>query len=240
MPPQSWAIEAQDLTKSFGSQPALRGVDLKVSKGEFVTVLGPNGAGKTTLIKVLATLSRPSSGTIRIAGLDLRENPAQIRRHIGVVTHQTLLYDDLTAYENLKFYGKMYDIADLKEQIHDVTARVGLTPRLHDRVRTLSRGMQQRLSIARALIHNPSILLLDEPETGLDQHAMAMLEELLATVNPGERTVVVTTHNLERGLRMGNHVVILSRGRIAYEESKGPFDVVSLREIYYRCTGVDL
>jgi ABC-type multidrug transport system ATPase subunit len=160
----------------------------------------------------------------------------EIRRRIGVVTHQTYLYDDLTAFENLKFYGTMYDVPNLGERIHEVIGQVGLTARLHQRVGTLSRGLQQRLAIARAVIHRPAILLLDEPETGLDQHARAMLEEMLASLN--ERTVVMTTHNLERGLEMGDRVMILDGGKVVYEEMKHSMDLSTLQETYYQYTGI--
>ena len=234
---QAWAIEVQGLTKSFSDHLALKGIELKVKEGEYLAVFGPNGAGKTTLIKLLATLSKPSAGSVRLAGLDLRESVVEIRRKIGVVTHQTFLYDDLTAFENLKFYGRMYDVPNLEERIHEVITVVELESRLHHRVHTLSRGMQQRLSIARAVLHSPSIMLLDEPETGLDQSATAMLGEVLDTLSGGKRTVVMTTHSLERGLEMGDRVVILAEGKIVYEESKRSLDVASLREAYHHLTG---
>ncbi|MFQ5988033.1 MAG: ABC transporter ATP-binding protein, partial [Dehalococcoidia bacterium] len=150
---EEWAVEVGGLTKSFGRQLVLRGIDLRVKKGEFLTIFGPNAAGKTTLIKILATLSRPSSGEVRLAGLQLQDDATEIRRRVGVVTHQTLLYDDLTVRENLRFYGRMYDVANLEERIATVIRQVGLEARLHDRVRTLSHGMQKRASIARAVIH---------------------------------------------------------------------------------------
>lgn len=234
---QVWAIEVQDLTKSFGNHLALRGVDFGVRRGEFVVIFGPNGAGKTTLIKVLATIIRPSSGSVRVAGFDLRDNQLEIRHKIGVVSHQTYLYDDLTAFENLKFYGRMYDVPNLEERINEVITRVGLASRLHHQVRTLSRGMQQRLSIARAILHHPSIMLLDEPETGLDQYATAMLREVLDELIAGGGTVVMTTHRLEYGLEMGNQLAIMAEGRIAYSKSKQSLDVDSFRQNYYCLTG---
>jgi len=235
---RKYAIEIQGLTKSFGSRLALKGIDLKMSEGECVTIFGPNGAGKTTLIKVLATLSKPSDGKVHLAGLNIRKDAVPIRRKIGVVSHQTFLYDNLTTYENLKFYGIMYDVSNLEQRILEVIDLVGIKARLHDRVGILSRGMQQRLSIARAIIHNPSIMLLDEPETGLDQHAVTMLSELLTAVSSGNRTTLMTTHNLERGLELANRVMILDSGRIVYEESKQHLELASLRDNYYRCTGV--
>ena len=149
------AVEVKSLTKSFGSRLALKGVDLVVGEGEFLTILGPNGAGKTTLLQILATVSRASSGKIRIGGLEVGKESTEIRRRIGYVSHQTLLFDDLTAYENLKFYGRMYDVPDLDRRIHSLAEKMELSSRLHQLVRTLSRGMQQRLSIVRALLHDP-------------------------------------------------------------------------------------
>lgn len=230
-------VEAKGLTKSFGRHKVLLGVDLKIWKGDFLILFGPNGAGKTTLIKILATLSKPSSGEVCIAGLDLRKDAVEVRRRIGVVSHETLLYNDLTAYENLKFYGKMYGVPRLEQRILEVVQQVGLESRLHDRVGTLSHGMQKRLSIARAVLHDPPLLLLDEPETGLDQQATAMLTETLNTLIGGGRTVIMTTHNLERGLKMGNCIAILSRGKIVYHEAKPLLDIASFAETYYRYTG---
>lgn len=231
------AIEVKRLTKTYGEQYALRGIDLSVKWGDFLAIFGPNGAGKTTLLKVLATIAKPSSGDVSVAGFDLSEDGVKVRQLIGVVSHQTLLYDDLSAYENLRFYGKMYEVSDLKNRISQLVAQVGLESRLHDPVRTLSRGMQQRLAIARALIHDPPILILDEPGTGLDQHASAMLANVIATTLTGQRTVIMTTHSLEQGAALGNRIMIMANGKIVYEESK-PSDITSLREIYYQHTGV--
>jgi len=227
------AVEVKSLTKSFGSRLALKGVDLVVGEGEFLTILGPNGAGKTTLLQILATVSRASSGKIRIGGLEVGKESTEIRRRIGYVSHQTLLFDDLTAYENLKFYARMYDVPDLDRRIHSLAEKMELRSRLHQLVRTLSRGMQQRLSIVRALLHNPSVLLLDEPETGLDQRATAMLGEVL---DAGARTVIMSSHRLERGLELGDRVVILASGRITYEESKESLDLANFTSVYSRYT----
>src|SRR3990172_1512643 len=158
-----WAVELHGITKSFGYQQVLRGVDLRVKWGELVAVFGPNGAGKTTLLKILATLSRPSGGEGWVAGCHLVKETEAIRGKIGVVAHQTFLYDELTAEENLLFYGRMFRVANLKERVAQVLERVGLADRAQGRVGTFSRGMQQRLSIARGLIHDPQVLLLDEP-----------------------------------------------------------------------------
>ena len=234
----TWAIEVKGLSKSFGNDRVLSDIDLKVGRGEHVTVLGPNGAGKTTLVKVLSTLSKPSTGTLRVDGEDVRSDPVKIRRRIGLVSHETFLYDDLTVYENLRFYGRMYDIPSLKERIHEVVSQIRLESRLHDQVGTLSHGMQQRVSIARAVIHSPAVLFLDEPEVGLDTQAVAMLRDVLDSVNTPERTIVMTTHNLKHGIEMGDTVVILNRGKIVYQSSRGDIDMANFQEVYESYTGM--
>ena len=236
---QAWAIETQGLTKSFGNHLALRGIDLGVRQGEFVVILGPNGAGKTTLIKVLATIMNPSSGRMLIDGQNPKNNAEEIRRRIGVVTHQTFLYSNLTAFENLEFYSRMYDVPKRKERISEVAAMVGMTSRLHDRVGTLSRGMQQRLSIARSLLHKPAIMLLDEPETGLDQQAISMLWEALQVEGEKRRTIIHTTHSLERGLELCDRLLILARGEVTYERPRQALDLTDLKQAYQRCTGIE-
>ncbi|HLB28407.1 MAG TPA: ABC transporter ATP-binding protein, partial [Dehalococcoidales bacterium] len=169
------AIKAEGLTKAFGSRLTLRGIDLQINPGESAVIFGPNGAGKTTLLKVLATIMNPSSGKVFIDGLDAKARAEEARRRIGIVTHHTFLYGNLTAYENLDFYGRLYDVPARQERIKELVEMVGMTARLHHRVATFSRGMQQRISIARSLLHRPSIMLLDEAETGLDRQATAML-----------------------------------------------------------------
>ncbi len=235
---QDCAVKVEGVTKSFSNQLALRGIDLEVRRGESVVLFGPNGAGKTTLIKVLATIMNPSSGRVLIDGLSLKNNAEEMRRRIGVVTHETFLYNNLTAYENLEFYSRMYDVPRRKERIHEVVAMVGMTSRLHDRVGTLSRGMQQRLSIARSLLHRPTIMLLDEPETGLDQETISMLWKALATEGERKRTVILTTHNLERGLELGERLLILDKGRIVYQGSSQDLDLLGLKEVYQHSTRV--
>jgi len=235
----SCAVKVQGLTKSFGDRYALKGVDLSLSGGEHLVIFGPNGAGKTTLVKILSTLVKPSSGNVWLDGIDIRDKPAQIRRKIGLVSHQTFLYDNLTIYENLKFYGKMYDISDLEQRIQEVISWVQLESRLHDRLGTLSRGLQQRASIARAVLHNPSMLFLDEPEVSLDPHVSTVIRDMLGGTNSGSRTVVMATHNLERGLELGDSVIILDRGRVVYRASKHEIDTVHFKQVYDQCTRID-
>lgn len=227
-------IKIQKLVKAFGHRVVLRGVDLTIQEGDFITLMGANGAGKTTLMHIIATLSRPTAGRLAIAGYDLADSANELRRFIGLVSHKTLLYDDLTADQNLRFYARMYDVSGPAERIELVLNQVGLWGRRHDPVRTYSRGMQQRLAIARAILHNPPILLLDEPDTGLDQHAADMLAELLRAVDVSQRTILMTTHNLERGLALGERIVILARGKIAYDALRQDVSVAEVREQYYR------
>ncbi len=233
-----YAIEAKGLSKSFGGLFALKDIDLRIAKGECYALFGPNGAGITTLIKVLTTLSRPADGKVFIASEDIKKNAVAVRRRIGVVSHQTFLYDNLTAYENLKFYGKMYDVPHLEQRIIAVITKVGLENRLRDKVGTFSRGMQQRLSIARAILHDPPIMLLDEPETGLDEQARSTLSELIRTLIAGNRTVLLTTHNLEWGFGLADRLAILVKGKIVYEESKQSLDFTAFQETYNRYIGV--
>jgi len=225
-------IKVRKLVKAFGSRVVLRSLDIDIAPGEFVTLLGVNGAGKTTLMSIISTLSKPTSGQIFIGGIDVSQNPAYIRRYIGLVSHKTLLYDDLSGEQNLRFYAKMYDIDHALVRIEEVLQQVGLWGRQKDPVRTYSRGMQQRLAIARAILHNPPILLLDEPDTGLDQSAATMLGDLLAAVGTSERTVLMTTHNLQRGLDLGSRILMLSKGKIAINALKNDVTIEQLSAYY--------
>ena len=232
-----YAIELQGLTRSFGAHKVLKGIDLQVNAGERLAVFGPNGAGKTTLIKIMATLIRPSSGTVLICGKSIHDRPELIRSRLGVMGHNTFLYDNLTVYDNLKFYGRMYGVKDLDNAVCEVIERVRLKSRLYDRVGTLSRGMQQRVSLARAIIHSPSILFLDEPETGLDPHAVSIMQGILDAPGTEHNTVLFTTHNMERGLELCDRLAILSGGRIVYQKPKKEIDTANFRSIYDSYTG---
>lgn len=229
-------IEVRGLVKSFGPRTALAGVDLSVADGEFLVLVGPNGAGKTTLLRILATLARPTAGSVSIAGLQPREAGAAVRRQIGFLSHRTLLYEDLTAEQNLVFYARMYDLPDAAQRITDLLEEVGLAARRHDLVRAFSRGMQQRLAVARAVLHRPPLLLLDEPYTGLDPNAAAVLSGLLATLAGEGCSILMTTHNLERALGMGERVAILARGRLVYDERREGIDPQTFGETYAELT----
>ena len=208
-------ITVKKLVKRFGMKTVLRGVDFEVQPGEFVALLGPNGAGKTTFLRILASLSRPSLGEVRVANYRLPHQAAAVRARLGVVSHLPLLYGDLTAEENLQFYARMYNVENSEARITEVLDLVGLENRRHDLVRTFSRGMQQRLAIGRAVIHDPEVMLFDEPYTGLDQDASTMLDEVLRSVAAKGRTVVMTSHDLARAEDLATRFDILSRGVIA-------------------------
>ncbi len=225
-------IEINSLGKSFGHRPVLRGVDLSVAKGEFVTLFGPNGAGKTTLLRIVATLMRPTVGRVQVGGFDLASHAHIIRSALGVVSHQTLLYNDLTAEENLRFYARMYAVPESGPRIDAVLEQVGLARRRRELVRTFSRGMQQRLAIARAVLHKPAVMLFDEPHSGLDQDAAAMLDDVLKAVAAGGRTVLMTTHDLTRGLALADRVAVLRRGKIAFNQSTVEIDAAHFTEMY--------
>jgi heme exporter protein A len=207
-------ITVKKLVKRFGPKVVLRGLDFEVESGEFVALLGPNGAGKTTFLRILASLSRPVMGTVNIAGYQLPNQAAAVRQRLGVVSHLPLLYGDLTAEENLRFYGRMYGIPKMEARITEVLEMVGLEPRRRDLVRTFSRGMQQRLAIGRAVLHDPEVMLFDEPHTGLDQDACEMLDTVLREVAARGRTVVMTSHDLARTADLASRFDVLSKGKI--------------------------
>lgn len=207
-------ITVKKLVKRFGPKVVLRSLDFEVEAGEFVALLGPNGAGKTTFLRILASLSRPVMGTVTIAGYQLPNQAAAVRQRLGVVSHLPLLYGDLTAEENLRFYGRMYGIPAMETRIAEVLEIVGLAPRRRDLVRTFSRGMQQRLAIGRAVLHDPEVMLFDEPHTGLDQDACEMLDTVLREVAARGRTVVMTSHDLARTADLASRFDVLSKGKI--------------------------
>jgi len=236
---QSTAIAVTGLTKSFGNLYALRNLSFSLNKGEFLTIFGPNGAGKTTLIRILSTLTKASSGEIEIADFSFENDSEKIRRQIGVIAHQTFLYENLTAEENLRFYGRLYDVENLPQKIETLLSEVGLELRKKDFVRTFSRGMQQRLAIARAMLHEPSILLLDEPYTGLDQHASEMLTNWLKRLRSAEQTILMVTHDLEQGMELADRIAVLVKGKLVLNQAQQEIDPKKFRQIYYNLVEKD-
>ncbi|MDZ7371099.1 MAG: heme ABC exporter ATP-binding protein CcmA [candidate division KSB1 bacterium] len=210
--PEFGIVEASNLCKSFGAARALCDVSFRIDPGEFVAVLGANGAGKTTLIRLLAGLARPSSGEIFIKGLSVRRHPSETRRAVGVMSHHIYLYDDLTAEENLRFYARMFEAPQARAET--LLKEVGLWEHRRKRIRTFSRGMAQRVSLARALLHDPEILLLDEPFTGLDVYAREKFKSMLDKFLDEKRTVILTLHDIDYALEKAQRVLILRHGRL--------------------------
>jgi heme exporter protein A len=208
------ALEIDGVSKYFGHFPALRNISLDVEPGSTVALLGRNGAGKTTLLKILAGLSKPSEGHVRIDGTEVREQ--QTRRKIGVLGHGISLYDELSALENLTLFAKLYGLEDPSRIALAWLERTGLDRVRDGLVREFSRGMRQRLAVARAFIHEPQVLLLDEPFTALDDRAIAVLQDLLADAHANGRTIIMSTHQLREALELATDVVLIQRGQIAH------------------------
>jgi heme exporter protein A len=207
-------------------------VDFSLSPGEFLTLFGPNGAGKTTLLRMLAGSLRPSAGEIRLGGRPVERDDAGWRRAVGVLSHRSYLYPALTAGENLRLYARLYRLPDARPRVAEALAGVGLGERAEERVRTFSRGMVQRLALARTLLHEPEIVLLDEPYTGLDPHAAGMLRGVLERLKDGRRTVVLVTHNLSQGLELADRVAVQVAGRWVSEEPRAAIDAGGFEALY--------
>ena len=212
------AIVVQALEKSYGEMPVLWNLDLQVDWGETMVLFGVNGAGKTTLLRILSSHVRPDRGEVIVAGRNLRRQPNAARRRIGVVGHRSFLYSDLTCRENLVYYARLFGLKGYQAKVDEALDRVGLAGMADQRVRALSNGMQRRASIARAILHQPDVLLLDEPEAGLDQESVAKLAELLREWTGGGRSVMMTTHDLELGLSWSHRSGVLRQGRVALLE----------------------
>ena len=231
------AITVEHLTKSFGGRKAVDNVSFTLPEGAFLSVFGPNGAGKTTLLRMLATLARPTEGAITLAGINLKEEPERAREAIGLISHNPMLYPDLTAEENLLLYAKLYGVRDPQKRVVELLDAVGLKHRRLDRVRTFSRGMTQRVSIARALVNDPSVVLLDEPYSGLDPHAMRIFDELIASVR-ANRTFVMVSHDLDKGLALASHVLVLARGRVVAFAEKESLALDEFHDLYRSTVGL--
>jgi heme exporter protein A len=231
------AVEAKHLTKAFGTRKALDDVSFELPAGAFLSIFGPNGAGKTTLLRVLSTLARPTSGSASVCGVDLKEQPDEARSHIGMISHESMLYPDLTPEENLLFYARLYGVEDPKKRTSELLDAVGLAHRCLDPVRTFSRGMTQRVAIARALIHDPDIVFLDEPYSGLDPHAVDIFDELIDSVRDS-RTFVMVSHDLQKGFSMCTHVLVMARGRVVSCAPKESLDYDEFSQLYRETVGM--
>lgn len=229
---QILAVEVQGLKKSFGLKPVLRGIDLVLPQGQRMALLGANGAGKTTLLRILAGLSRPAAGQVHIAGLDLLRDAQRVRHHVGLVAHQPYVYEELTVLENLLFFARLYSVEQAQERARVLLERVGLEKRARDRVGSLSRGLVQRLAWARALLHDPHLLLLDEPDTGLDQEGQQLIATLLEEHRTRGGSAIFTTHQLEQALALSDSIVMLRQGRIVYRHISASLTVQDLQQVY--------
>lgn len=225
-------IDVRGVEQSYAGKPVLRGVNLQVAAGEFVALFGANGAGKTTLLRILATLARPARGRVVLGGFDLAIDPQALRAVVGFVGHHTMLYPELTAFENLQFYASLYGVEPARSRCDALLEQVGLQRQRAERVRYFSRGMQQRLAIARAILHSPRVLLLDEPHSGLDQIAAAQLDALLQAEAAAGRSVLLVTHDLQRGVALADRVLGLDRGRVVLERAAGAVSATELAALY--------
>jgi len=228
-PPDETLLVASKLTKRFGAVTAVRNVDFHVCEGDFISIFGPNGAGKTTLLQLIANLSRPSQGTLTW----FPDRPDRPRGSIGFVSHQSLLYSELNGFENLLFFSRLYGLSQPERRVSELLERMGLANAGHRLVKHYSSGMKQRLTLARALIHDPEVLLLDEPYAGLDQHGSRLLTGVLDGVKEEKRTVLLITHNLLEGVALSNRILIMNRGEIAYQACREELESVDLERLYF-------
>ncbi|MFN8110236.1 MAG: ABC transporter ATP-binding protein [Thermoleophilia bacterium] len=220
-------VLGEGLSRAFGGRAAVAGVDLRVDPGERVGLVGPNGAGKSTLLRILATLLRPDSGSLSLMGQDAADRPNRVRPHLSHLGHDPSVYLDLTAWQNLELFGRLYGLSDLHERVPDALSRVGLLPRAHDPVRTFSRGMTQRLGIARFTLHGPRLLLMDEPYTGLDARGAALLDAVLGDLPEGAGAVLVT-HELHRVTEQVDRILVMHAGRVVWQAPTAGLSVPEL------------
>ncbi len=230
-------VEVRGLTKRFGALAALDGLDFDIARGESLAVFGPNGAGKTTLTRILTSSLKMSSGSVRIAGRDPRAHEIETKAILGLISHQTFQYDDLTARENLVFFARMYGLDDPYGRADALLESVRLAERADDLARTFSRGMQQRLSLARCLIHDPEIVFLDEPFTGLDPYAAALFRATLERLRHEGRTLFLVTHNLVEGLELSDRWMILAGGRLRAQGVSAGTDRLAFERSYFEHVG---
>ncbi|WP_147533921.1 ABC transporter ATP-binding protein [Bacillus marasmi] len=207
-------IQIKKLIKQADTKLILRGIDLSIEKGETVAILGPNGAGKSTLLKVIATLIKPTSGEVKISGLDLKKNGNDIKKLMGYLPHSSLLYEHYSPLENLVFFGNLYGVQDVEQKAIKLVKDVGLSFFLKEPVKNFSRGMIQRTAIARAIIHDPELLLLDEPHTGLDQGAISILNDVIVSMKQKGATTLMVTHDFKQAAEICDRIIIVKNGKI--------------------------
>lgn len=231
MPSSSLAVEAAGVSRTFGRRRAVDNVDLALQPGDCLALFGPNGAGKTTLLRVIAGLLRPTKGTVQVEGKSVRDD-ASVRRHIGLISHQSMLYRALTARENVEFAARLYGVDDPRDAAMRALERMRILDRRDTPVRALSRGLQQRVSIARAIVHEPSVVLLDEPYTGLDAAGGAALTEMLQLLRAAHAALILVTHNLDEGLAVASRVAVMLAGRIVRLDESSALDAREYQAMY--------
>ena len=226
------AVKAEAVVKNFGETAVLRGLDLELPTGEATVLLGTNGAGKSTLLRILAMLTQIDSGNVSMHGVNIAENGPAVRALTGSVLHSPMLYADMTVRENLIFFAEMYRLQNVDELIANTIQRVGIEPRIDHRVRTLSHGFQKRVALARALMHDPQMLLLDEPESGLDSQSVVQLDSIISDYRAEGRTVVMTTHIVEHALEIADRAVVLNNGIVGLNSTKPSGDKAEILAAY--------
>lgn len=229
-------LQAANLFKSFGTRKVLRGLNQTLEPGEIVALIGENGAGKSTLLRILAALTKPDAGRINLDGVSIHQDPIHAKKQIGAVLHAPMVYGSLTGKENLRFFSKIFNVSNAEERIAQVLLEVNLTARADDLVRNYSRGMLQRLSIARAMLHDPMIFLMDEPLTGLDDDSILRLAQYLKKSAQQGKSVLFATHDLDRACEIATRVDVLHQGTIKDSQSTGQFTPPSLHEYYRQIT----
>jgi len=230
-------VSTEELTKQFGRFTALLNVSIDVAQGDFMSIIGRNGAGKTTFLKILSTIIRSYKGEARLFGSALRGSGADVRRRVGVVSHESLLYPDLTVADNLTYYARLYDVPNRAERVAEVIRRLDLEARTRSLVRSLSRGLRQRASLARAFLHKPDLLLLDEPFTGVDESAAGLLIESLADFTKRGGTTIMATHNISRAWHLANRMIVMERGAIAFDTQTSATSIDAFQARYKEILG---
>lgn len=235
--PDVFALRVSGIEKRFGARRVLKSVDFELPQGASLVIFGPNGAGKTTLLRILSTLDRPSKGSCEALGLSYKEQVDKVRGCIGFITHNPMLYLDLTARENLVLFARLYGVDDPDKAADEMLSLVELKHRANDKVRGFSRGMTQRIAIARAFINDPRIVFLDEPYSGLDPHAAGIVDRMLAESRQ-RRTLVTVSHSLESGFAQASHVLLLAKGRQVMFSEQSQLDYDEFKNVYYEQVGV--